>query len=45
MDKKAYMAPEMELIKLNNRATLLAGSFEEDDQPGWGGGAGGKDPD
>lgn len=34
MEKKDYMSPEMELILLSMKATLLAGSvIEEDDGP------------
>ena len=44
MEMKEYMAPEMEVIEVKMQG-ILCNSIEEDPQPGWGGGAGGKDPD
>lgn len=37
MKKIEYMTPEMEVFKLNMKATILSGSYGDDDQPGGGG--------
>ena len=39
MKKIEYKAPELEIIKLNNKAVLLAGSGEEQEEIGGGAGA------